>query len=148
MPTSHRQTEASCEVESITIDTFVEANTINRLDYIKIDVEGAELLVLKGAKRTIELLKPVVQVEVSGSFTKLYDYEPYDLFNFMAGTGYDYAFLGQHEDETGVGRLQTSTRLADDLAVSSEFFFFPKERPMNLLYTSQYLQPLKFPYLT
>jgi FkbM family methyltransferase len=41
-------------VKSETLDTYCEKNNINKIQFIKIDVEGAEYLIFKGAK---ELLK-------------------------------------------------------------------------------------------
>lgn len=41
-------------VEATTIDEFVTANRIEIVDYIKIDVEGHDLAVIKGARRSIE----------------------------------------------------------------------------------------------
>lgn len=48
-------TEASgiIEVESITIDSFLSEQGIKRVDFVKVDVEGAEPLVLAGIKHTI-----------------------------------------------------------------------------------------------
>jgi FkbM family methyltransferase len=40
-------------VESIAIDDFVSANGIDSVDYVKIDVEGHELSVIKGASHSI-----------------------------------------------------------------------------------------------
>ncbi len=40
------------------IDDFVESNSLRGVDYIKIDIEGAEIEALKGAKKTIEKFKP------------------------------------------------------------------------------------------
>ena len=45
-------------VKVTTIDNFVEANTLPRVDFIKMDVEGHELKVLKGADETIKTFKP------------------------------------------------------------------------------------------
>ena len=39
------------EVEADTLDNLLKSRGINRVDWIKIDVEGAEYEVLKGAKR-------------------------------------------------------------------------------------------------
>jgi FkbM family methyltransferase len=41
------------EVETIAMDTFLSANHISKVDFIKIDVEGAEPLVLKGMQQTV-----------------------------------------------------------------------------------------------
>jgi len=45
-------------VKVTTIDKFVEANELPRVDFIKMDVEGHELKVLKGAHETIQAFKP------------------------------------------------------------------------------------------
>ena len=46
------------EVEIITLDFFVEENNIKRIDFIKMDCEGYELKVLKGASNIIRKFKP------------------------------------------------------------------------------------------
>lgn len=48
----------------ITIDSFVEENGINRLDYLKLDLEGAEPWALKGAERTLKILRPQLAVSI------------------------------------------------------------------------------------
>ena len=48
-------------VEQVILDNFHFVN----IDYIKIDVQGYELAVLKGAVRTINHSKPIIQLEMS-----------------------------------------------------------------------------------
>lgn len=45
-------------ISSISIDDFVDSENINKLDFIKMDIEGAEIEVLKGARITIKSFKP------------------------------------------------------------------------------------------
>lgn len=45
-------------VDTISIDEFVEENGISRVDFIKANIEGAERLMLKGAKRTLARFAP------------------------------------------------------------------------------------------
>lgn len=56
-------------VNSITVDSFCEMHNISQIDFLKIDVEGAEFLVLKGA---IEMLNAkrisFLQVEYGGTY--------------------------------------------------------------------------------
>ncbi len=52
------------KVESKSTDTFVNANHVNSVDFIKIDVEGHELEVIKGFKDGIKLYKPVLAIEI------------------------------------------------------------------------------------
>lgn len=44
--------------EAIRIDDWVEKNNIRKLDFIKMDIEGAEIEALDGCVKTIENLKP------------------------------------------------------------------------------------------
>jgi len=46
------------------LDDIVRESGVTRVDVIKIDVEGAELLVLKGAGETLDRYHPVVEVEL------------------------------------------------------------------------------------
>ena len=54
------------DIKLTTIDQYTQANSnkINKLDLIKIDVEGMEYLVLKGSVNTINNFKPLIWVEV------------------------------------------------------------------------------------
>lgn len=51
-------------VESITLDYFVERENLDRIDFIKLDVEGAELDVLKGASRVLKEFKPKMAISI------------------------------------------------------------------------------------
>lgn len=45
-------------VNTESIDDFVKNNKIEKIDFIKLDIEGSELDALKGAKHTIKTFKP------------------------------------------------------------------------------------------
>ena len=51
-------------VKTIKIDDLIRSTNINRLDLLKIDVEGAEVLVLNGALEAIAKYKPNIIIEV------------------------------------------------------------------------------------
>jgi FkbM family methyltransferase len=53
------------EVPARTLDSLAKELLIERLDFIKIDVEGAEPLVLKGASTTLNRFKPAILFEVN-----------------------------------------------------------------------------------
>ena len=52
------------EVTTDTLDNFCNKNKINRIDFIKIDVEGHELKVVEGGTETLKRLRPVLQIEI------------------------------------------------------------------------------------
>jgi len=50
------------EVDCITLDAFVEQNNISKVDFIKADIEGAERLLLKGARRILKEFAPKISI--------------------------------------------------------------------------------------
>ncbi len=49
---------------TVALDDLFEWEKLERLDYIKIDVEGSEKDVLKGSEKIIQKYRPIIQVEV------------------------------------------------------------------------------------
>jgi len=52
------------EVKTDTLDNQVEKFSINKIALIKIDVEGHEWKVIKGAKKTLQKYKPIIIIEI------------------------------------------------------------------------------------
>lgn len=48
----------------VSMDHLFEWEGLDRLDYLKIDAEGAEAEILKGASQVIEKYRPIIQVEI------------------------------------------------------------------------------------
>lgn len=53
---------------TISIDDFVELNNIQKIDFIKMDIEGAEPFALEGAIKTIKKFKPKLAIAIYHSF--------------------------------------------------------------------------------
>jgi hypothetical protein len=51
-------------IGAIALDDFCEQNEVERLDFIKIDTDGHELEVLKGARNVVGRFRPIVIFEV------------------------------------------------------------------------------------
>jgi FkbM family methyltransferase len=54
------------EVPTVGIDEFCEAKGIKDVDFIKVDAEGAELLILQGARRMFDQQRPDFFIELHG----------------------------------------------------------------------------------
>jgi FkbM family methyltransferase len=63
----NQDTTPTVEVETCTIDSFVFEQGNPFPEIVKIDVEGAEELVLRGALKTLEVYAPTLVVEIHGS---------------------------------------------------------------------------------
>jgi FkbM family methyltransferase len=57
---SHSTSEA---IDLVTLDDWVESEGLSRLDFIKLDIEGAEPHALAGARRTIARFRPALLIE-------------------------------------------------------------------------------------
>jgi FkbM family methyltransferase len=79
-----RDSQNLVPVPARTIDSY----NFEDVDCIKIDVEGSELLVMQGAKDTIDRCRPSVQVEIVPKQCKLFGYDPQDLYDFFADRDY------------------------------------------------------------
>lgn len=80
------------DIPRLTIDTVAEKTAPPTA--ITIDVEGAELAVLRGAARTLHEHRPMVWVSVHEQFmADMYDHRPADLDAYMRGLDYEPTFL-------------------------------------------------------
>jgi FkbM family methyltransferase len=75
-------------VKTDTLDHFVEVNGIGRLDFVKADVEGAELRVLEGAKETIERFRPAFLLEIEERHVERFGYRAQEVADFLVERGY------------------------------------------------------------
>ncbi|UZO81877.1 FkbM family methyltransferase [Aquimarina sp. ERC-38] len=70
------------EVKVKMLDTILNGKT--RIDLIKLDVEGAEFNVLKGAESTLKKFKPIVIFEFGLGASEFYNVSPVELYNFLS----------------------------------------------------------------
>lgn len=76
------------------LDDVVQEKRFTRLDLIKIDVEGAELPVLRGAQHTIQRFHPAVLLEINEEMFRSAGYTTQALLSFMTAYGYTPYLIG------------------------------------------------------
>ena len=81
---THREV---ARVRTVTLDTVVARHDIARIDFLKIDVEGFEMAVLRGLD--FDRIKPaVVLAEYEDDKTRPHGYDVHDLCRFLTARGY------------------------------------------------------------
>jgi FkbM family methyltransferase len=89
----------AARLETITIDDMVRSEKLDRVDFIKMDIEGAELESLRGAENTIRQFRPKLAISV---YHKLHDLWKIPLYIDSLGLGYRFALrhFTIHAEET------------------------------------------------
>ena len=82
------QGQIGVDVEVQTLDGVCAAAELTRLDFIKIDVEGAELQVLEGGQASIERFMPALLVEIEDRHTARYRHPGSDVATWLRRRGY------------------------------------------------------------
>jgi FkbM family methyltransferase len=75
-------------IKIITLDQYVTQKHLNKIDLIKIDVEGYELHVLKGASQAIDKFKPVFFIELDDNNLKEQGHSAKALIHFLLERNY------------------------------------------------------------
>ncbi|MBK6543491.1 MAG: FkbM family methyltransferase [Flavobacteriales bacterium] len=78
-------------VKTLTIDDMVTRTGTARIDFIKMDIEGAEMQALEGARQTIQRFEPKIAICV---YHDLSDF--WTVPQFIASLGLDYEFYFGH----------------------------------------------------
>ena len=73
------------EVPTTTIDRFLTAEKIGRMDLINMDCEGSELLVLRGAEETLSKNKVKIFCEIHHDFLKQLGQSVEDIVQYLQG---------------------------------------------------------------
>jgi FkbM family methyltransferase len=113
------------EVTAISVDNFVSENTIDNIDFIRCDTEGSEMLILKGARKTLEKNKPSLLVEVhSNALKEVFDSSAKEVSNLLFDLGY-------HMFREDDGNIQQVVEVNESENWKDYFFIHP-DRIKNL----------------
>ena len=73
---------------TVSLDGFVQSQALPGPDFIKIDVEGAELFVLRGAREILAVSRPLLLVELKEGTLAASGTDKREIQKFLAGYGY------------------------------------------------------------
>jgi FkbM family methyltransferase len=78
-------------VHVVRLDDWLAEHKIDHVDFVKLDVEGAELSILKGAQRFLERVpRPVILAEVQDVRTLPWGYRARDIVTMLEGLRYEW----------------------------------------------------------
>ena len=100
------------------MDDYIRDKGIRRVDFIKCDVEGAELNVLRGAEQCLRTFSPAVLLETESDRAARFGNTPMQVLEFMARRGYRYSVI--REDGEPIPSGGDAQR---DLAVGRDLIF-------------------------
>jgi FkbM family methyltransferase len=80
--------ERRAEVDVIRLDDWVNDHAINRIDFVKMDIEGGEYHALQGAQKVLSRFRPVIVAELNAVCLARSNRKPEDVFALLRGLGY------------------------------------------------------------
>lgn len=111
------------------LDSVIPENT--PIDFIKIDVEGAELQVLKGGIQIIARCRPVIMFEFAQVHVEAYGVTPLEMFDFFLTNNYKLFRLDIGEEysrESFESNFINSHSTNYDRNAETNFLAIPKEK--------------------
>lgn len=112
-------------VVSVKLDNFIFEFMAGGLDLIKIDVEGAELLVLESGWDSISKFKPVIFAELLRKWSAKFGYKPETLKKKIEALGYTCFEILPNNRISVIHEI-------DELTVSTNFLFIPDTKKFSL----------------
>jgi FkbM family methyltransferase len=81
--------DSATEVPVVTLDEWVDQQGIERLDFIKIDVEGGEFRALKGTDHILRKFRPMITAELNELCLQRDHHTPLDVLELLEAADYE-----------------------------------------------------------
>jgi FkbM family methyltransferase len=108
-----------------TLDLFVTEHSTPPPEFIKCDVEGAELMVIKGGLKTISKHQPIIMAEILRKWSSKFGYNPNEIFQTLYNLGY----ISFTTDGTKIFKFSKM----DELTKETNFFFLHTKTHKHLI---------------
>lgn len=88
--------EKEIKLHTETLDSFLDKNSIENIDFVKIDTQGTELKILQGSEKALS--RDVLGIEVEVEFSELYERQPLfaEIDNYLRNKGFSLFDLNRH----------------------------------------------------
>lgn len=117
-----RKVKSSFNCQVKTLDSYLREKNITDVNFIKVDIEGSELMFLKGAERLFQQqIPPIWLMEMALQQTKNFGYVPNDLLEYLRSKA-DYDFF--RVDEANIKVIKIDKFEEDD--IGANVICFPK----------------------
>jgi FkbM family methyltransferase len=125
--------EVAYTVRLMTLDGLIADGVVelDRLNFIKIDVEGHEGFALEGSKDTISRCRPIILSEFSEMLLARSGFAPERLFSFLEANSYEIFRLGLSGREPSFPRENIKILTRQDMTLSEDIIsvlLVPRER--------------------
>jgi FkbM family methyltransferase len=117
-------------VAQTTVDELAETLALDRLDFIKADIEGNEMRMLRGAERTLKRFRPGLLLELTAAQLARAGDDVAGVFSFLEELGYSGFVMGPN------GWLVPAKTHGDN-----DFWFFDADDPFAFMLTVKALRP-------
>lgn len=93
----HSSAKQVVHVPQLRLDDWLVGKNLHRLDFIKIDIQGAEINLLNGAKNAIDRFRPILFLEADPNSLIAAGRSLEDLFDCITALGYQVSLIGDSE---------------------------------------------------
>ncbi|HME11719.1 MAG TPA: FkbM family methyltransferase [Candidatus Acidoferrum sp.] len=115
---SHPDTEAAGDetVPITTLDDYLRSASLAHIDLVKMDAEGAELMIFEGASSLLQRPNaPLFLYEAFSFLTRGFDYHPVEIFWLLERSGFSFFTL---DSESGKLAIPKSSRAYDSMILA------------------------------
>jgi len=105
-----RGTTERITVPVTTLDAYVRERSLSRIDFIKMDIEGAEGLALKGMRQTITQFRPKVLMEINPERLRTLGSSVEEVIRPFQELGYQITLIGRRKSRSWRGEALHGVR--------------------------------------
>lgn len=96
---ARNHTTSGIEVNITSVDEFMKDMSVNKINFLKIDAEGAEYYVLLGANNTIDKHKPIINLALHPLSLNNFNSSLKGIYDFVTGKNYKIIYKSKEISE-------------------------------------------------